>query len=93
MKRTPLKRGIKQLKRTPIRRISEKQVEINKILHSLDSAYPGDSKCQKCHNLPDFRGLVKHHKVFRSRGGEHTKENIIWCCCKCHNKFHGIIEK
>jgi 5-methylcytosine-specific restriction endonuclease McrA len=85
VKRTPLKR-------TPIKRFSKKQQKINKVLASLDSTYPIDDKCQKCHTFGDWRGLVKHHKVFRSQGGEHTKENTEWLCGVCHSAAHGIKE-
>lgn len=50
-------------------------------------------RCENCGNLPDFRGLSKHEKKFRSKGGDPLDENnTILVCGKCHAKFHRIKE-
>lgn len=50
--------------------------------------------CESCHKLPDFRGLSKHEKVFRSHGGSPTDiNNCEMLCGKCHDAKHGIIDK
>ena len=48
--------------------------------------------CEKCHQLPDWRGLSGHHKILRSQGGEDTPENLIILCGFCHSAEHGIRE-
>jgi len=49
--------------------------------------------CEICHELPDFRGLMKHEKLHRSQGGDPTdKDNCLMLCGKCHSKQHGIHE-
>ena len=69
------------MKRSRINPISAKQrkreTELAKMMPPLDG------KCQECGELPDWRGLIKHHKIFRSQGGGDTKVNIIWVCGPC----------
>lgn len=78
-------------KKTPIRKVSKKQAKRNKLLAEIPM--PEDGKCQNCHNLPDFRGLQKHHIQLRSLGGKDNPENLVWCCGKCHHNFHHIYEQ
>jgi 5-methylcytosine-specific restriction endonuclease McrA len=80
----------KPLQRKPIKKISSKQAKRNKELANIPP--PLDGRCQNCGNLPDFRGLAKHHLIFRSHGGKDTGDNLIWVCGRCHSRFHGIIE-
>lgn len=47
------------------------------------------SVCSECGLRPDFRGLQKHHIIFRSQGGKETQ----WLCGKCHSLKHGIVER
>lgn len=43
--------------------------------------------CMNCGNWPDFRGLSKHEKVFRSQGGDLLDpENCELLCGDCHTK-------
>lgn len=90
MIRTTPKEPYKGLKRTPIHKVSKKQAKRNRELAKIEP--PEDGKCQDCHKQPDFRGLAKHHVLFRSRGGKDNTENLVWLCGKCHAKRHGIIE-
>jgi len=78
------------MKRTRINPISDKQKEGNRQLAQIKP--PINGRCQECGNLPDFRGLSKHHKEFRSRGGSDDIENLIWLCGKCHSRKEGIKE-
>lgn len=78
------------MKRTKIKPVSKKQAKRNHELAKIEP--PSDGRCQECHELPDFRGLAKHHKVFRSHGGKDNKDNLIWLCGICHSKEHGIKE-
>jgi 5-methylcytosine-specific restriction endonuclease McrA len=78
------------MKRTPLRKISDKQKERNKKLAQIEP--PADGRCQECGNLPDWRGLSKHHKLFRSKGGTDKLDNLIWVCFRCHSLLHHIKE-
>ena len=91
LKRTPFKKKPYQLKRKPLNKLSPKQkTRIMKLAQMLP---PEDGLCQSCRQKPDFRGLAKHHKAFRSQGGNDDTSNLIWVCGKCHAQFHGIKEK
>jgi len=49
--------------------------------------------CEDCGKLPDWRGLSKHEKVFRSRGGDPLDpDNTEMLCGKCHARKHGLRE-
>lgn len=88
--RKPLKRGT-PIKRTKgLSKVSAKQRTRNTALAKIEP--PTDGLCQKCHRPPDFRGLSKHHKRFRSRGGTDAESNLIWLCGFCHSQEHGIRE-
>lgn len=39
--------------------------------------------CKDCHY---YRLLTPDHKIKRSQGGKHTKENIDWVCIPCHRE-------
>jgi hypothetical protein len=86
-KRTEPRKG---LKRTAIRKVSFKQTKRNRELAKIK--VPEDGRCENCGQLPDFRGLQKHHKLFRSHLGRDNKSNIEWLCGKCHHARHGIYE-
>lgn len=50
--------------------------------------------CENCHQLPDWRGLSKHEKIFRSHGGDPLDpDNCEMLCGRCHNAKHGVYEK
>ena len=47
-------------------------------------------RCAECNNKLGW-GAAKHEIVFRSRGGDPTKEeNCVLLCLKCHSAKHGI---
>ena len=49
--------------------------------------------CEICHEWPDWRGLSKHEKVFRSQGGDPTDpNNCLMVCGRCSSREHGIFE-
>ncbi len=50
------------------------------------------SVCELCGKLPDWRGLVDHHKDFHQSQGGRKHSPTIRICGKCHSKEHGIIE-
>lgn len=35
-----------------------------------------------------WRGEHLHHRKLRSQGGEHTTENILFVCARCHDHIH-----
>ena len=70
-----------------MKKVSAKQAERIKKLAKIQP--PKDGKCTRCHELPDFRGLHKHHIIPRARGGKDTKTNLEWLCAKCHGQKHG----
>ena len=78
------------MKRTPIRRVSKKQAKRLSELRKIPC--PSDGKCENCGQLPDWRGLSKHHIVKRSACGSDDRSNLIWLCGKCHAKEEGIEE-
>ena len=53
--------------------------------------------CEWIHELNHWRciecgrkkGLFVHHKIFRSQGGKHIKENCDSLCGDCHKPFHN----
>ena len=76
------------MKRSPINRISKKQIQRNKELAKI--VLP--EVCSNCGKLPDFRGIQKHHKIFRSHLGGDTIDNIEFLCGTCHGIRHGVKE-
>ncbi len=78
------------MKRSPIKKISEKQKR--RVEKLMQMKPPDDGLCEECGLKPDFRGLQRHHKVFRSLGGSDEKDNIIFVCGRCHSKLHGTKE-
>jgi 5-methylcytosine-specific restriction endonuclease McrA len=103
MKKTPLKREtplksrtLLKVRKKYINAISPKRAKISKQESKLrqELLIESNGLCQNCGQLPDWRGLSKHEKVFRSHGGSPIdKDNIILICAKCHSEFHGIKEK
>jgi len=78
------------MKKTPIRKVSKKQAKRNRELAKIP--YPTDGRCENCGQLPDWRGLAKHHKKLRSALGRDDRSNLIWLCSPCHSAEHGIVE-
>lgn len=37
-----------------------------------------------CPDCNTYKILTPDHRIKRSQGGKHTKENIDWVCIKCH---------
>jgi len=50
-------------------------------------------RCEKCGNLPDWRGLSKHEIKSRAQGGDPLDpDNCEMLCGGCHSLEHGIEE-
>jgi hypothetical protein len=51
-----------------------------------------DYTCQNCGKLGGPQGhaeLHAHHIVPKSKGGTHSKSNLVTVCKQCHNAIHG----
>jgi len=82
------------MKRTPIRKISDKMVSQKKQEKEITLKLLERCKglCEDCGQFPDWRGLSKHEVVFRSHGGSATDPaNCLMLCGICHDKRHGIV--
>ena len=82
-------------KKTAIKKVSDKKrtqlKEESKLTAQLMIRCKG--LCERCGQAPDWRGLHKHEKVFRSKGGSPTDpDNCVMLCGRCHSAEHGIIE-
>lgn len=86
----PLRRYTPLRARKSINKMSNKQK--GRIVTLSKITQPEDGRCEQCHQLPDFRGLTKHHIVRRSHCGNDDRTNLIWLCGLCHSKTHGIKE-
>lgn len=91
----------KQLKRSPVKRVSDKQKIKNrewaKVKKALLKAQEAENfsyaSCPKCgYSIPIERASVleAHHKVFRSHQGPNTEANAALLCPKCHRGPGGI---
>ncbi len=89
MKRSPLKRGTKQLKRTPLNKVSKAtpaklQKKCDALLTPIIKAmYP---KCLLC----GMDTEVAHHHVHKSKSNRlrYDFKNLINLCNKCHQALH-----
>ena len=43
-------------------------------------------ECVICHTT---QNLHLHHKVYRSQGGDDSRENLCWLCINCHHDVHA----
>jgi Zn finger protein HypA/HybF involved in hydrogenase expression len=51
--------------------------------------------CERCKDLPDFRGLSIHHLTLKGTGGtkeEYEDDELEVVCGGCSSKYHGIRE-
>jgi len=83
----------RMLRRTPIRRVSDKQkielVRRSRLKKEL-IAERGEH-CMTCMDANrDWRGISLSHIVALSQGGKTSRENCILECLPCHDKRHGL---
>ena len=80
MKRSELKR------RTRIKPVGKRGKRNRSELAAITPALKAVSKglCMHCGNLPDWRGLQRHHLIHRSALGKNTKDNVELWCAPCH---------
>lgn len=92
IRRTPLKRSQKPLKRTPIRRVSKKRAKENRLYYQLRRTFLGvNPTCQA--NLPEEKVFCTHystdvHHVLRR--GKYLNVPSTWLavCRNCHEYLH-----
>ncbi len=85
----------KRLKRSSLRKVSKKMArqKVQERKLSQELLIRSGGLCERCKQLPDWRGLAKHEIVFRSQGGNPLdKSNTVLLCGKCHSAMHGIKE-
>ncbi len=97
MRKTPLKRGTKPLKRSRPKPVSDKgeiRRDRERALDAYLAEYRADGLCEICHLLPDFRGLSGAHIEPRDyTGANDTAENKVIACGRCHDHskyFRGL---
>jgi hypothetical protein len=74
-----------------VKMAKQKRLEKELILKLLERCH---GLCELCGKWPDWRGLSKHEKIFRSQGGDPLDpNNCLMICGICHDKEHGIIDK
>ena len=44
-----------------------------------------DVSCRRCGS---YYALHHHHILWRSRGGQHTTQNLVLVCAACHRLIH-----
>ena len=80
------------MKRSPIRKISEKkkaQLKAEALLSAKLLVKQG-GRCDECGCVLRW-GSAKHEIKFRSQGGNPVDENnCVLLCIHCHNARHGI---
>ncbi len=93
IRRTPLKRSQKPLKRTPIRKVSKKQAARNAELSRIKKGNEyGECQC----GCGRFGWLQQAHIVRRSDGEKEqvNPENMIYMLDECHDIFdQGPMQK
>jgi hypothetical protein len=102
MKRSPLKRGTSQLKRTPIKRVSTKRAAESRIHYqekkvafadmAAAQGYPGQKpRCERCVDWgagPTRLATDWHHWWPVGQGGPYRGGQMICLCRPCHDWIH-----
>lgn len=101
MKRTPLKRGTTELKRTPIKRTAMKRHRSASNLRSRNNKIPSSvrkavversqARCEATYIIHDcaYIAVHMHHILLRSLGGKHTVDNLLHVCAPAHEAIHA----
>ena len=82
--------GAKQMKRVSKKQSAELRKRA-KLKQELIEKSGG--RCERCLQLPDWRGLSLHHLKLLSQGGETEVGNATLLCFRCHSLSHNIVEK
>lgn len=73
-------------------RVHRKRIAISRAQTERLLARAG-GRCERCHKLPDFRGLQKSHITPKGMGGtkeEYLDSELEVLCGVCHDSDHGI---
>jgi 5-methylcytosine-specific restriction protein A len=70
------------MKRTPIRKFSQKQLKRQREIAKLEKP----ELCETCHKN---RAMDWHHKIHRSQGGTDDRSNLLCVCRICHSGIHN----
>ena len=94
-RKTPLKRGTSQLKRTPLNRVSKSKSSVERrskyakakkeYMHDRGSA---KHHCERCESLIGIKKLDLHHKAGRAGDLMHDKDFFAALCRTCHDEVH-----
>jgi len=89
LRRTPLKRGTSQLRRSPLKPMSEKRRDaIPDRAQVRSQVFARDGyRCQAASLFLDVRcfgNLTVHHLTKASQGGTYTPDNLVTLCAR-HN--------
>ncbi len=71
--------------KTPRIKLSRKK--LNALFQEIIEEY--DHTCQGENCPGGFPLDDPHHIIFKSQGGDDTKENLILLCRFCHGRYHG----
>lgn len=87
-RKTPMERGVSQLKQTPLRQRSKKQEAKYRIRRPLVARLLAERPvCERCHSA---RSTDVHEPRMRSRGADITDPRQCVCLCRdCHNWTHA----
>lgn len=64
----------------------EKRLRDRELMRQLHLELAGEP-CEVCEQRP---GTILHHVQYRSRGGDDTRENLLWVCHIC-DADHGSL--
>ena len=93
-RKTPLKRGNSQLKRTPLKKISKSKSATDRRSKYAKSKkeYMSNRKfpdsCERCGDTVGIKNLDLHHKAGRSGDFMHDQDFFAALCRTCHNQVH-----
>lgn len=93
-RKTPLKRGTSQLKRTPLNRVSKSKsaVERRSKYAKAKKEYMNNRKfpdsCERCGEHVGIKNLDLHHKAGRAGDLMHDQDFFAALCRNCHNQVH-----
>jgi len=111
LKRTPRKRSTVKKKPRKVSFLTKTPPPLHKPIHKMSKKMAIQKRqedklraeclirckglCERCHQLPDWRGLSLSHTDPKGMGGtnhKYTIDEVQLLCGKCHAELHGIHE-
>ena len=85
------------MKHTPLKHISKRMAKQKRLEDKLriECLIRCQGLCERCHQLPDWRGLSLSHTHPKGMGGtshEYTIDEVQLLCGRCHSEKHNIRE-